>query len=99
MPAATGGRGEDRRRTMSNNVVDSFGRLQARRRSGFTLLELLLVIAIIVLLASILLPVVSKARESARRTACMNNLRQISQAVLAYVSDNDGAFPFAAAAN
>lgn len=86
---------------MSNTVVDLFGRLPKRRRSrlGFTLLELLLVIAIIFVLVSILLPVISKARDSAKRAQCINNLQMISKAVLNYVSDNEGALPFAASSN
>jgi prepilin-type N-terminal cleavage/methylation domain-containing protein/prepilin-type processing-associated H-X9-DG protein len=84
---------------MSNNVVDLFGRLptRSRHRRGFTLLELLLVIAIIFVLASLLLPVLSRARENAKRASCINNLQVISKALLAYVSDNEGALPFAGA--
>ena len=58
-------------------------------RQGFTLIELLVVIAIIALLAAILFPVFSRARENARKTSCMNNLKQIALGWQQYVQDND----------
>ncbi len=57
-----------------------------RRRPGFTLIELLVVIAIIAILIALLLPAVQAARESARRTRCVNNLKQLGVAVLSYES-------------
>jgi prepilin-type N-terminal cleavage/methylation domain-containing protein len=64
------------------------------RRQGFTLVELLVVIAIIAVLAAILFPVFAKAREKARQTSCMSNLKQQGVATLMYVQDYDEMFPF-----
>jgi prepilin-type N-terminal cleavage/methylation domain-containing protein len=60
--------------------------------TGFTLVELLVVVAIVGLLMAMLLPAVQLARETARRTSCINNLRQIGAAVHMY-HDYNGAFP------
>ncbi|MCW3062142.1 MAG: prepilin-type N-terminal cleavage/methylation domain [Capsulimonas sp.] len=57
--------------------------------TGFTLIELLVVIAIIAILAAILFPVFAQAREKARSTACLSNLKQIGLAVVQYTQDND----------
>jgi prepilin-type N-terminal cleavage/methylation domain-containing protein/prepilin-type processing-associated H-X9-DG protein len=63
-------------------------------RRGFTLIELLVVIAIIAILAAILFPVFAKAREKARQSSCLSNLKQIALATLQYVQDYDETFPF-----
>jgi len=63
------------------------------RNTGFTLIELLIVIAIIALLAAILFPVFSRARENARRSSCMSNLKQLGLATREYCDDNDSGMP------
>ena len=60
---------------------------------GFTLIELLVVIAIIGILAGILLPVLSRARESARKTQCMSNIKQIGMGLIMYANENAEIFP------
>ena len=62
-------------------------------RRGFTLIELLVVIAIIAILAAILFPVFARAREKARQTSCLSNVKQIGLATLMYVQDYDETMP------
>jgi prepilin-type N-terminal cleavage/methylation domain-containing protein/prepilin-type processing-associated H-X9-DG protein len=64
-----------------------------RSKHGFTLVELLVVIGIIALLISVLLPALNAARESAARTKCLSNIRQMALAIVMYCTDNKGTFP------
>ena len=68
----------------------------SRARRGFTLIELLVVIAIIAILAAILFPVFARAREKAKQTSCLNNMKQLGTAALLYQNDFDDYFvPYA----
>ena len=64
-----------------------------KRQRGFTLIELLVVIAIIAILAAILFPVFAKAREKARQTSCLSNIKQIALSGLMYAGDYDERLP------
>ena len=65
----------------------------ASKRSGFTLIELLVVIAIIAILAAILFPVFAQARESARKTSCTSNIKQLGTGMQMYIQDYDETYP------
>ena len=64
-------------------------------RDGFTLIELLVVIAIIAILAAILFPVFARAKERARQTQCLSNMRQLGIAMMEYADDWQGVLPLA----
>ena len=66
-----------------------------KKTTGFTLIELLVVIAIIAILAAILFPVFAKARNRARQTACLSNMKQLALAIQMYLGDWDGFYPMA----
>ena len=63
------------------------------KKSRFTLIELLVVIAIIAILAAMLMPALGAAREAGKRTACLNNLKQIGTALEMYIQDNRDRLP------
>src|SRR5690242_8344294 len=63
------------------------------KRKAFTLIELLVVIAIIAILAAILFPVFAQAREKARQTTCLSNLRQLGLGFKMYAQDYDETYP------
>jgi len=76
-------------RCKKNEIDSSY----ASRRAGFTLIELLVVIAIIAILAALLLPALSKAKQTALRAQCASNLHQWAVAYATYANDFDNSFP------
>lgn len=76
------------------NKAQQLNKPRKSGREGFTIVELLVVIALIAVLASILLPALSKARTRAQAIFSLNNTRQLSQAWLLYADDHDGKFAY-----
>jgi len=74
-------------------MINTLQKARPQIKRGFTLIELLVVIAIIAILAAILFPVFGRARENARRTACLSNMKQIGLGLLMYAQDYDETFP------
>lgn len=68
--------------------------LKGEKTAGFTLIEMLVVVAITLLLAAMILPVFTRARDKARQTACRNNVRQIGIGLIMYTQENAGKWPF-----
>ena len=69
------------------------GKYSRHKRYKFTLIELLVVIAIIAILASMLLPALNKARDRARTTSCVNNMKNLGQAFMFYFQGNEDYYP------
>lgn len=66
---------------------------RTRRGAGFTLVEVLVVLAIVAVLSAILLAVFGRVRENGRRSTCASHLRQLNLGLRQYLSDNDGTYP------
>lgn len=73
-------------------------RVRAPRRAGFTLAEVVVIVGIITVLIALIVTGLGRAREMGRRAVCLNHVRQVSAALLAYAAENDQFFPFKARA-
>lgn len=80
---------------MGGNDASSLRRLN-RRRAGFSLIELLVVVSLIAMVVGLLLPVLSRVRGASRLAGCFSNLRQLGIAMEAYLADHDGGMPVGA---
>jgi prepilin-type N-terminal cleavage/methylation domain-containing protein/prepilin-type processing-associated H-X9-DG protein len=78
---------------MEQKVMIKNVKVRGNPARAFTLIELLVVIAIIAILAAMLLPALARAKESGKRIACLNNLRQLSLAAQMYAGDSQGFYP------
>jgi type II secretory pathway pseudopilin PulG len=77
----------------------SYPRRPTRAAAGFTLVELLVVLSILIVLTTLLLPSLKHARELSRRAICLGNIRDLTHAALLYAADNDGYLPDGASVN
>ena len=75
-------------------MINKFNSKAKAKRSGFTLIELLVVIAILAILAAILFPAFARARENARRTSCLSNVKQMGLGLMQYTQDYDETLPY-----
>lgn len=79
---------------MRKGFTQAKGQGNEKPRKGFTLIELMVVVAVISILAAILFPVFAKARQAARKTTDISNMKQLSLALLMYAQDYDDRFPY-----